>query len=147
MAWADIFSKIAEKKPIIHCITNIVTVNDCANVLLAIGASPVMAHHEMEVKEITSGSDALVCNMGAIENFEAMLIAGRKADSLGHPVVIDPVGVASSSYRRSLCLKLIEECHPTCIRGNVSEIKALALDETISKGVDAKMGKAYPMIC
>ena len=52
MAWADIFSKIAEKKPIIHCITNIVTVNDCANVLLAIGASPVMAHHEMEVKEI-----------------------------------------------------------------------------------------------
>ncbi len=74
MAWADIFSKIAEKKPIIHCITNIVTVNDCANVLLAIGASPVMAHHEMEVKEITSGSDALVCNMGAIENFEAMLI-------------------------------------------------------------------------
>lgn len=77
MAWADIFSKIAEKKPIIHCITNIVTVNDCANVLLAIGASPVMAHHEMEVKEITSGSDALVCNMGAVENFEAMLIAGK----------------------------------------------------------------------
>lgn len=142
MAWADIFSKIAEKKPIIHCITNIVTVNDCANVLLAIGASPVMAHHEMEVKEITSGSDALVCNMGAIENFEAMLIAGRKANSLGHPVVIDPVGVASSSYRRSLCLKLIEECHPTCIRGNVSEIKALALDETISKGVDAKNGES-----
>ena len=142
MAWADVFSKIAEKKPIIHCITNIVTVNDCANVLLAIGASPVMAHHEMEVKEITSGSDALVCNMGAIENFEAMLIAGRKADSLGHPVVIDPVGVASSSYRRSLCLKLIVECHPTCIRGNVSEIKALALDETISKGVDAKNGES-----
>lgn len=71
-----------------------------------------------------------------------MLIAGRKANSLGHPVVIDPVGAASSSYRRSLCLKLIEECHPTCIRGNVSEIKALALDETISKGVDAKDGES-----
>ena len=69
---AELYNKIQEERPIIHCITNAVTVNDCANILLATGASPTMAHHPLEVEEITAGTKALVCNFGAIADYEAM---------------------------------------------------------------------------
>lgn len=124
--------------PQIHCITNYITANDCANALIAIGASPVMAHHPMEVEEITSNSDALLCNMGAMESIDAMFIAGKEAHKKGHPIVLDPVGVAGSSYRRKVCCELIATIHPDCIKGNISEIKALLLDKSIAGGVDAK---------
>ena len=74
---AELYNKIQEERPIIHCITNAVTVNDCANILLAAGASPTMAHHPLEVEEITAGTKALVCNFGAIADYEAMEKAGR----------------------------------------------------------------------
>ena len=131
------YMEIKKQHPVIHCITNTVTVNDCANILLAVGASPVMAHHPLEVAEITEGTSALVCNMGAIADYEAMLAAGYRAKELGHPIVIDPVGVAGSSYRRTQCLSLIHALHPTCIRGNYSEIRALIQNQKTAAGVDA----------
>jgi len=131
------YTKIRKQHPVIHCITNAVTVNDCANILLAIGASPVMAHHPLEVAEITEGTAALVCNMGAIADYEAMLAAGYRAKELEHPIVIDPVGVAGSSYRRTQCISLIHALHPTCIRGNYSEIRALIQNQKTAAGVDA----------
>lgn len=125
-------------RPIVHCITNAVTVNDCANVLLAIGASPTMAHHPMEVEEITAGASALVCNFGAIADYEAMEKAGKTAHDLGHIIVVDPVGVAGSGFRREKCQDFIERIHPNCIRGNYSEIRALMEQCNTVTGVDAK---------
>ena len=93
-------NRIKTLHPVIHCITNTVTMNDCANLALALGASPTMAHHEKEVEEIAAGADALVCNLGATECLDAMFLAGEKAHNLAHPIVLDPVGVAGSSYRR-----------------------------------------------
>ena len=74
----ELHHEIKKKRPVIHCITNAVTVNDCANILLAAGASPTMAHHTLEVEEITAGTNALVCNLGATECLEAMELAGEK---------------------------------------------------------------------
>ena len=134
---AELHHEIKKKRPVIHCITNAVTVNDCANILLAAGASPTMAHHPLEVEEITEGAAALVCNLGAIADFEAMEKAGKKADEMGHAIVLDPVGISGSTYRRMQCQTLIKEIHPTCIRGNYSEIRALLKDCNTVTGVDA----------
>ena len=84
----DYLNKIKQIHPIVHCITNTITVNDCANLALALGASPTMAHHTLEVEEITAGTNALVCNLGATECLEAMELAGEKADALGHPIAV-----------------------------------------------------------
>lgn len=134
---AEIYEKINQQRPIIHCITNAVTVNDCANILLAAGASPTMAHHPLEVAEITEGCTSLVCNFGAIDDYEAMLAAGERARELGHAIVVDPVGVSGSTYRREKVLSFIREVHPTCIRGNYSEIRALISNCSTVTGVDA----------
>lgn len=134
---AGLHEQIKTNRPIIHCITNAVTVNDCANILLAAGASPTMAHHPLEVEEITEGTAGLVCNMGAIDDYEAMEKAGMRASQLGHAIVVDPVGVSGSSYRREKCLGLIDAIHPTCIRGNYSEIRALMYRCSTVTGVDA----------
>lgn len=129
--------KIHNQRPIIHCITNAVTVNDCANILLAAGASPTMAHHPLEVAEITEGATALVCNFGAIADYEAMLAAGYRAGQLRHAIVVDPVGVSGSTYRRNQCSAYIKAVHPTCVRGNYSEIRALIENHKTVTGVDA----------
>ena len=134
---AELHSRIRKECPIIHCITNAVTVNDCANVLLAAGASPTMAHHPLEVEEITAGTNALVCNFGAIADYEAMEKAGRVAAKLGHAIIIDPVGISGSTYRREKCKDLIEQIHPTCVRGNYSEIRALIENCSTATGVDS----------
>jgi hydroxyethylthiazole kinase len=148
--------RIEKCRPVVQCITNIVTVNDCANALLAIGGSPTMAHHPEEMADFAAVSDALVCNMGATESLDAMMTAGlassdrdaEKADNIGkipetgragkagRPIVIDPVGCASSSFRRGKCLELIKAVQPSCIRGNAAEIRALATDHDTSRGVD-----------
>lgn len=133
----ELAQQIRKNRPIVHCITNAVTVNDCANILLAVGASPTMAHHPLEVEEITAGAAALVCNFGATCDYEAMLTAGEKARVLDHPIVVDPVGVSGSGYRRGLCLEFLEKIHPTCIRGNYSEIRALMENHSTVTGVDA----------
>lgn len=125
--------------PLIHCITNYVTVNDCANVLLAIGASPVMADAKEEVEEFVSISSGLVLNLGTINARVAnsMLLAGKKANELGVPVVLDPVGVGATKFRLETALQLLESVRFTAIRGNISELKTLTLGVGAVKGVDA----------
>lgn len=129
--------QIQSTKPVIHCITNTITINDCANVLLACGASPTMAHHPAEVAEITSAASALVCNLGATENYDAMVNACKAAGEVKHPVVIDPVGISGSTFRRNFINELIEINKPACIRGNYSEIRALMENRNTIAGVDA----------
>lgn len=141
-AW-NLLQAIQRDKPLIHCITNMVTVNDCANILLAAGASPTMAHHPMEVSEITKGCKGLVCNLGATEYMESMLLAADMAVKCNHPLVIDPVGVSGSSFRREFCYKLIENYNPSCIRGNMSEIMALIKNENTVTGVDAENTSSF----
>lgn len=130
---------VREKCPLIHNITNYVTVNDCANILLACGGSPIMADDVEEVEEITAICGGLNINIGTLNQrtIPAMVLAGRKANALGHPVVLDPVGAGASGLRTNTALKLLEEVHFTAIRGNISEIKTLALGSGTTKGVDA----------
>lgn len=127
-------------RELIQCITNNVTMNDCANALLAVGASPTMAHHIMEVEEIQSGCDGLVLNLGATDDYEAMKVAIKIATDKKHPVVIDPVGVGGSTFRREFFYELCGIGKPSVVRGNYSEIKALADRKYTITGVDAIPG-------
>ena len=130
---------VKEKSPLIHHITNYVTVNDCANIVLAIGASPVMADDLEEVAEMVSFASALVLNIGTLNSrtIESMLVAGLRAKDLGVPVILDPVGVGATKLRTKTAEKLIRELKPEVIRGNMSEIKVLAGLEVAIKGVDS----------
>ena len=127
------------KKPLIHYITNPISINDCANVILAIGAKPIMAEHPLEVSEITSASNALGVNLGNITDvrMESMLISGRTAFKERMPQVIDLVGVGCSKLRFNYAKKFISQCHPDVIKGNLSEIKAICGIESNAKGIDA----------
>lgn len=131
--------RIRECKPMIHCITNSVTARDCANILLAIGGSAIMAEAKEEVTEITSLCDGLVLNIGMLtqDKLSAMLLAGRQANKMGIPVVLDPVGVGASSFRRRAVTQLLKELSVRAIRGNYSEIKALLDEKAVSHGVEA----------
>ncbi|MBE6021959.1 MAG: hydroxyethylthiazole kinase [Cellulosilyticum sp.] len=130
---------VRKNRPLIHNITNYVTVNDCANILLACGASPIMSDDINEVEDITSICGGLNINMGTLNQntVPAMLLAGKKANELGHPVILDPVGVGASKYRNEVASQLLKEVKFTVIRGNISEIKQLALGSGTSRGVDA----------
>lgn len=125
--------------PLIHCITNYVTVNDCANMLLACGASPIMADDAEEVEDITSLCAGLTINIGTLNqrSIVAMALAGKQANRRNHPVVLDPVGAGASALRTKTALRLLEEIRFTAIRGNVSEIKTLAYGQGTTQGVDA----------
>lgn len=133
--------KIKEKNPVIQSITNPVTINDCANILLAVGASPIMAHHEKEVAEIQAKASALVLNLGATDDYESMMIAAKTARECGHPIVLDPVGVGVSTYRRQFALRLIEEVGVSCIRCNYGEAMILASGEGSASmdGLDSRL--------
>ena len=130
---------VREKAPLIHNITNYVVMNNTANALLSIGASPVMAHAVEEVEDISAISSALVINMGtlSVSWVEAMLKAGVKAKEVGIPVVFDPVGVGASNYRDKVAVEILEAIRPNVIRGNGSEIMALNGSSIKSKGVDS----------
>ncbi|HAA24996.1 MAG TPA: hydroxyethylthiazole kinase [Ruminiclostridium sp.] len=136
---SDIFDNVKRLKPLVHHITNYVTANDCANIVLAIGASPVMADDPEEVDEFVSMSRALVINLGTLNKrtAESMLRAGKKANELGIPVVMDPVGAGASSFRNRTAEKIIQNIKLTVIRGNMSEIKAIAGLGSSTRGVDA----------
>lgn len=137
---AACIESVAAGRPIVHCITNFVTVNDCANIILAAGGSPTMSRHPAEVQEITSGCSALVLNMGTISDVEAMILAGKKANELGHPVILDPVGAGASAFRRDTLKTLLNEVHFTAIRGNATEIRYLYDGSGLEKGgVDAAL--------
>jgi hydroxyethylthiazole kinase len=131
--------EIRRKKPLVHHITNYVTANGCANITLAIGASPVMADELEEVHDIVSISSALVLNIGTLNQriMESIIAAGKKANSLGIPVVFDPVGAGASAYRNRSALRLMEEVKLSVVRGNVSEIGFIAGAGGMAKGVDA----------
>jgi hydroxyethylthiazole kinase len=116
-----------------------VTANDCANVLLACGASPIMADDPEEVTQITALSQGLCINLGTLNQrkVQAMLLAGKQANDLGIPVVLDPVGVGASGFRTQTVLRLLNQVCFSVIRGNISEIRALALGSGTTQGVDA----------
>ncbi|MCY6372644.1 hydroxyethylthiazole kinase [Clostridium ganghwense] len=126
------------KKPLIHCITNPISINDCANMVLAIGAKPIMAEHPLEVSEITAVSKSLGVNLGNITDnrMKSMLISGKVAFENKIPQVIDLVGVGCSKLRLNYAKKFISECHPSVIKGNMSEIKAICGIKNNSKGID-----------
>lgn len=130
---------VRSKGPCIHSITNVVTVNDCANVLLACGAYPNMAEAEAEMEAMQTVAAGLYLNIGTLSDSQvaAMLRAGAAANRLGHPVVLDPVGAGASPYRNEACAKLLTELDVAVIRGNVSEIKGLCGIGNSSRGVDA----------
>lgn len=130
---------VREKSPLIHNITNYVVMNNTANGLLAIGASPVMAHAIDEVADMARIASALVINIGTLdaEWVESMLIAGRTALAKNIPIILDPVGVGATPYRTKVCKQIIEECKPSIIRGNASEIMALCNANVQTKGVDS----------
>lgn len=140
----EYLKKVREQSPIIHNITNYVTVNDCANILLACGASPIMADDINEVVDITSLCAGLNINIGTLNQntIPSMFAAGRKANSMGHPVVLDPVGAGASRFRTHTACKLLDEIQFAVIRGNISEIKTLALGQGTTKGVDADVADA-----
>ena len=135
---------VREKSPLIHNITNYVTVNDCANILLACGASPIMSDDCGEVEEITSICGGLNINIGTLnkDTIPAMFLAGKKANELGHSVILDPVGAGASALRTETAKKLLDELKFTVIRGNISEIKTLAAGSGSTKGVDADVADA-----
>lgn len=135
----EMLENVRKTCPLIHNITNYVTVNDCANVLLACGGSPIMSDDVDEVEEITAICGGLNINIGTLNQrtIPAMHKAGKKANELGHPVVLDPVGAGASALRTQTAKDLIKTVKFAVIRGNISEIKALALGEGGARGVDA----------
>lgn len=126
-------------KPLVHCITNYVTVNDCANIVLAAKGSPIMADDAQEVEEITSLCHALVINIGTLNErtIPSMIKAGKKANALHHPVILDPVGAGASKLRSDSVHRILDEVHVDIIRGNISELKTIYEGSGMRKGVDA----------
>jgi len=134
-----LLTRVREEKPLVHNITNYVVMNFTANTLLAMGASPVMAHAPNEVEEMVSLARALVINIGTLSDpwIEAMLLAGRKANSKGLPIVFDPVGSGATSLRTATTRKIVQELKLAIIRGNASEILSIGSSGTVTKGVDS----------
>lgn len=125
--------------PLIHNITNYVTINDVANILLACGSRPIMSDDPIDIEEITTACSGLSLNLGMLSprKLESMLLAGKKARELGHIIVLDPVGVGASTFRQNAAHQIIREVRPDAIRGNLSEIRMLALKCKGNNGVDA----------
>ncbi|MDD3057159.1 MAG: hydroxyethylthiazole kinase [Sphaerochaeta sp.] len=135
----QILQAVREKKPIVHQITNYVTVQDCANMVLALGGSPIMADEMEELFDIVQLSKALVLNIGTLNERTraSMLMAGRYAQQAGIPIILDPVGSGASRYRTETVQSLISAVMPTVIRGNLSEIRSVAQLASHTSGVDA----------
>lgn len=135
---------VRKQAPLVHCITNYVTMNDVANMILACGAKPIMADDAGEVEEITAASKSLVINIGTLQQqrIPAMLAAGKCANRLGHAVLLDPVGVGASRLRMETVQRLRQEISFDVIRGNMSEIKALVGGLYLDCGVDASSADA-----
>jgi len=134
----EYLEKVRQAKPLIHHITNYVSVNDCANIALQLGALPVMADAAEEVEEMVSLASALVLNIGTLNSrtVDSMIRAGKKANQLGKPVVFDPVGCGATSYRTDTTFRLLEEVKVTVLKGNAGEIGTLAGLEAEVRGVE-----------
>lgn len=135
----EIFKKVKKQNPLVHHLTNWVTIYDCANIVKVFGASPVMAHAPQEVVEMVRIASALVCNIGTLtDDFVAsMKIAGKSANQKGIPVILDVCGAGATSFRDFKCFELMEEVAISILKGNASEIAKIAGEEVKTKGVDA----------
>jgi hydroxyethylthiazole kinase len=133
---------VRENKPLIHNITNFVVMNYTANVLLAVGASPVMSHAPEEVEDMVSLAGALVLNIGTLTHdwIQSMIKAGKKANQLNIPIILDPVGSGATRLRTESVRRLINELFINVIRGNASEILSIDVSESHTKGVDSIHG-------
>lgn len=142
--FGECLENVRNSVPLVHNITNYVTVNDVANVLLACGGSPIMSDDREEVEEITSVCGGLNINIGTLNQntIPSMYLAGKKANERKHPVILDPVGAGASALRTGTALGLMEKVSFTVIRGNISEIKTLAFGSGSTKGVDADVADA-----
>lgn len=135
-----VITNIREKQPIVFHITNTVTINDCANITLAIGASPLMSFCEDELEDILSFASSLVLNIGTMDKSmrEMAVKAGQIANKFGKPVVLDPVGVGATKARKELVEKLLSEVHFAVIKGNMAEIKSIyGIENSTNRGVDS----------
>ncbi len=139
---AHILALVRTRKPVVHAITNWVTADDVAGALTALGARPVLAIAEEEVREIVARADALMLNLGTPtpDRVRAMLAAGLQANALGKPVVFDPVGAGASSFRREACERILSDVRCSIIKGNRAEIGSLVGMGGESRGVDAVEG-------
>lgn len=143
----ETLSQIKEKNPLTHCITNSVTINDCANAVLAIGGSPFMAEDAEELKEVVTIADALVINIGKLskEQINSMNVSAKVANETDTPIILDPVGVGVTELRNKTTMDLINNYNMAAIRGNITEIKSIAklvgvIDENnTAKGVDVNI--------
>jgi hydroxyethylthiazole kinase len=138
---AEFLDKIKTTAPLVHNITNFVVMNPTANILLAIGASPVMAQSRKEVADMAAMAGALVLNIGTLAEqwIEAMVLAARSANQRGIPVILDPVGAGATSYRTRAVKQILGEVSISVIRGNASEVLSLAVDDVKTKGVDSSL--------
>ena len=138
---AKLLAAVRQKSPLVHNITNYVVMNSSANILLAIGASPVMAHCRAEVEEMTSLASALVLNIGTLQEdwIEAMICAARQANAIGIPVILDPVGAGATKLRSEAIAEIMANCAISVLRGNCSEILSLGSAEITTKGVDSSL--------
>ena len=143
----ETLSQIKEKNPLTHCITNSVTINDCANAVLAIGGSPFMAEDAEELEEVVTIADALVINIGKLskEQIKSMNVSAKVANETNTPIILDPVGVGVTELRNKTTMDLINNYNMAAIRGNITEIKSIAklvgvIDENnTAKGVDVNI--------
>ncbi|WP_406945142.1 hydroxyethylthiazole kinase [Halobacillus sp. SY10] len=135
----NVIDRVREQRPLIHHITNAVVMNFTANGLLAFGGSPIMANSKQEVAEVTRLSQGLLLNIGTLhENqVEAMILAGRAANEIGIPVVLDPVGAPATRYRSDVCQRILQEVKLTVIKGNAGELAHLVDQDVDTKGVDS----------
>lgn len=131
-------NKVKDKTPLIHCITNPISINDCANAVLAVGGKPIMAEHPKEVCEITKMSSALAVNIGNITDarIESIMLSGKTAYEMNIKSIIDIVGVGCSQLRLDFSKKFIANCKPTVIKGNISELKTLYGVKADALGID-----------
>jgi hydroxyethylthiazole kinase len=138
---AEFLDKIRKTAPLVHNITNFVVMNSSANILLAMGASPVMAHSRREVADMAAMAGALVLNIGTLaENWiDAMVLAARAANQRGIPVILDPVGAGATAYRTRTVMQILREVNISVIRGNASEVLSLADVDVKTKGVDSSL--------
>lgn len=144
----DIRKTVNQSQPLIHCITNPISINQCANGILAAGARPMMAEHPQEVAEITRTAQSLMLNLGNITDarMESMQICAKTANEMEIPILLDAVGVSCSSLRREYVRELLNTAVPTVIKGNYSEIQALYQQSYHSSGVDADSGLDIPTV-
>ncbi len=140
----ECLANVRRNAPLVHNITNYVTVNDVANILLALGGSPIMSDEPEDVEDITAICGGLNINIGTLNqnSIKGMFLAGKKANECDHIVLLDPVGAGASKLRTDTAAKLMDEIRFTAVRGNISEIRTLALGSGTTKGVDADVADA-----